>query len=93
MCLGVPGKVVSIAADPIGMTMGKVSFGGITKQVCLAYTPEAQVGDYVVVHVGFSISVIDEAQAQEVFAYLESMGELAELAVPQPADGPAEEVC
>jgi hydrogenase expression/formation protein HypC len=92
MCLGVPGKVVSIADDPIGMTMGRVSFGGITKQVCLAYTPDAAVGDYVVVHVGFAISVIDEAQAQEVFRYLEEMGELGELAVPQPAAAFAEEV-
>jgi len=86
MCLGVPGKVVSVEPDPLGMHMGKVSFGGITKEVCLAYTPEAEVGDYVVVHVGFSISVIDEEQAHEVFRYLKEMGELAELEVPQPGD-------
>ena len=61
MCLGVPGKVLSIADDPFGMPMGKVSFAGITKEVCMAYTPEAEVGDYVVVHVGFAISKIDEA--------------------------------
>jgi hydrogenase expression/formation protein HypC len=69
--------------------MGKVSFGGVTKRVCLAYTPEAEVGDYVVVHVGFAISRIDEAEARKVFETLRELGELAELEVPQPdpADG------
>lgn len=87
MCLGVPGKIVSIESDPLGMTMGKVSFAGITKKVCLAYTPEVEVGDYVVVHVGFSIARIDEEQAAEVFRYLEEMGELEELGIPQPGEG------
>jgi hydrogenase expression/formation protein HypC len=59
--------------------MGKVSFGGVVKQVSLAYTPEAQVGDYVYVHVGFALSTVDEAEAAHVFAYLDEMGELAEL--------------
>jgi hydrogenase expression/formation protein HypC len=54
--------------------MGKIEFGGILKDVCLAYTPEAQVGDYVLVHVGFAISRIDEAEAQEIFRYLEEIG-------------------
>lgn len=86
MCLGVPGKVISIAAAaPGALTMGKVSFAGIVKEVCLAYTPEVQVGDYVVVHVGFSISVIDEAEALKVFEYLAEMGELGELDIPQPS--------
>ena len=84
MCLGVPGKVVAIHEGATEMTMGKVSFGGITKEVCLAYTPEAMVGDYVVVHVGFAISTIDEAEAQKVFQLLDEMGELAELDIPQP---------
>ncbi len=88
MCLGVPGKLVSIQSDPLGMTMGRVSFAGIVKQVCLAYTPDVEVGDYVVVHVGFAIAKIDEAQAAEVFRYLEEMGELGELEVPQPAAEP-----
>lgn len=66
------------------MPMGKVNFAGITKEVCLAYVPEAQVGDYVVVHVGFAISTVDEAEANQVFAYLQEMGELAELTVSQP---------
>ncbi len=86
MCLGVPGKVLEIEQDPLGMTMGRVSFSGITKKVCLAYTPEARVGDYVVVHVGFAISTIDEKEAQEVFEFLQEMGELGELEVPQPPD-------
>ena len=76
MCLGVPGKVVEVTESPIGMTMGKVSFSGITKEVCLAYTPEAKVDDYVVVHVGFSIAIIDEEEARRTMAYLEEMDEL-----------------
>jgi hydrogenase expression/formation protein HypC len=86
MCLGVPGQVSEIDADPFGMTMGKVSFGGATKRVCLAYTPEAEVGDYVVVHVGFAISRIDEAEARRVFETLRELGELAELEIPQPTE-------
>ncbi len=79
MCLAVPGKIISIdGTDPV-FRSGKVSFGGIHKQVNLAYVPEAKVGDYVLVHVGFAISTIDEAEAEEVFGYLREMGELAEL--------------
>ena len=89
MCLGVPGKVVEVKEDAFGMTMGRVSFAGITKEVCLAYTPDARAGDYVVVHVGFAISKIDEAEAHKVFAYLEEIGELAELDIPQPGVEPA----
>ncbi|MCR4415598.1 MAG: HypC/HybG/HupF family hydrogenase formation chaperone [Thermoguttaceae bacterium] len=58
--------------------MAKVDFGGIVKEACLAYVPEAQVGDYVIVHVGFAISRVDEAEARQIFAYLEEIGELAE---------------
>ncbi len=86
MCLGVPGKVISIDERPDGMTMGRVSFSGVVKEVCLAYTPEVRLGDYVVVHVGFAISVVDEAEAQQVFAFLEEMEELDELAIPQPEE-------
>ena len=78
--------MTQIDDDPLGMTMGKVSFGGVTKRVCLAYTPEARLGDYVVVHVGFAISRIDEAEAHKVFETLRELGELAELDVPQPAE-------
>lgn len=88
MCLGVPGKIVEIEDDPLGMTMGKVSFGGVTKRVCLAYTPEAVVGEYVVVHVGFAITRIDEAEAKKVFETLRELGELAELEVAQPEAAP-----
>jgi hydrogenase expression/formation protein HypC len=85
MCLGVPGKIVEIQQNAVGMTMGKVSFGGIVKEVCLAYTPEVEVGDFVVVHVGFAISTIDEGEAAKVFEYLREMDDLDELEVPQPA--------
>lgn len=84
MCLGVPGKVMTIEPDPLGMTMGKVNFAGIVKDVCLAYLPDVQMGDYVVVHVGFAISQVDEAEANQVFEYLREMGELGELTIPQP---------
>ena len=84
MCLGVPGKVLSITDDALGMRMGKVSFAGITKEVCLAYVPEAEIGDYVIVHVGFAISVVDEEEAGKVFEYLREMDELGELDIPQP---------
>ena len=87
MCLGVPGEVIEITPNPLGMTMGKASFGGIIKEICLAYTPEVQVGDYVIVHVGFAISKVDEEEAQKTFAYLREMGELAELQVTQPEEG------
>lgn len=79
MCLAVPGKIMSIeGTDPI-LRSGKVNFGGIVKNINLAYVPEAQVGDYVLVHVGFAISTIEEKEAQEVFEYLRRIGELAEL--------------
>jgi hydrogenase expression/formation protein HypC len=79
MCLAVPGRVVEIIdGGDIAFRVGKVDFGGIRKDVNLAYTPEAEVGKYVLVHVGFAISVIDEAEAQRVFQYLEEMGGLKE---------------
>ena len=85
MCLGVPGKIVEIIEEsPLGMTMSKVSFGGIIKEICLAYVPEAGVGDYVIVHAGFALNVIDEEEAMEVFEMLKEMDELAELEASQP---------
>jgi hydrogenase expression/formation protein HypC len=77
MCLGVPGRVLEIEPNSLGMTMGRVSFGDIAKEVCLAYVPEAQVGDYVIVHAGFAISRLDEAEAMEVFDLLSQMEEVA----------------
>ena len=79
MCLGVPGQIVEIVdEDPI-TRRGRVDFGGVVREVNLAFTPEAQVGDYVIVHVGFAISRIDPEEAKRVFAYLEEIGELEEL--------------
>ncbi len=78
MCLGIPGKIISIEENPLGISMGKVSFGGIVKEVCLAYTPEAKVGDYVIVHVGFAISRLDEEEAQQTLEMLAELEELAE---------------
>jgi hydrogenase expression/formation protein HypC len=79
MCLAVPGRVVEISdAGDVAFRRGKVDFGGIRKEVNLAYTPEAEVGKYVLVHVGFAISVIDEAEAQRTFKYLEELGLLRE---------------
>jgi hydrogenase expression/formation protein HypC len=79
MCLGIPGKVLEITPSPLGMTMGKVSFGGVAKEVCLAYTPEVEVGDYVIVHAGFALNKLNEEEAEEVFALLREMGEVQEL--------------
>ena len=84
MCLGVPGQVLEIRPNELGMTMGTVGFGGIRKEVCLAYVPEAQVGDYVIVHVGFAIHTVDEDEAQAVFRTLREMDELDELELPRP---------
>jgi hydrogenase expression/formation protein HypC len=81
MCLAVPGKIVSIEGEDPVFRSGKVNFGGIVKQINFAYVPEAQVGDYVLVHVGFAISVVDEKEAEQVFEYLRQMGDLAELEV------------
>ncbi|MHC4176598.1 MAG: HypC/HybG/HupF family hydrogenase formation chaperone [Planctomycetota bacterium] len=72
MCLGIPGKLIEVYSQD-DLPMGKVEFGGILKEVCLAYTPEARVGEYVIVHVGFAISRIDESEAQEIFSCLEEM--------------------
>jgi len=79
MCLAVPGKITSITGDDPLTRMGKIDFGGILKEVSLAYLPEAVLGDYVIVHVGFAISRVDEAEAKQVFAYLREMEELVEL--------------
>ena len=80
MCLAVPGKIVTILEEEhLGLRRGKVDFGGIRKEICLAYTPEARVGDYVLVHVGFSLSVVDEEEDQRVFEALRQLDQLEEL--------------
>ncbi len=77
MCLGIPGRIISIEDNPLGVPMGKVSFGGIVKESCLAFTPEAQVGDYVIVHVGFAISRLDEEEAHETLMALAELERIA----------------
>jgi hydrogenase expression/formation protein HypC len=79
MCLAIPGKVESISSEDPLLRTGKVNFGGIMKDVNLAYVPEAGIGDYVIVHVGFALSKVDEAEANQVFEYLRQMEELDEL--------------
>ncbi len=78
MCLAIPGKIQSIEGSDFERS-GKVSFGGILKDVNLAYVPEAKVDDYVIVHVGFALSILDEEEANKVFEYLKEMDELGEL--------------
>jgi hydrogenase expression/formation protein HypC len=73
MCLGIPGRVVEIR-DEGGLAMGKVDFGGVRKDTCLAYLPETAVGDYVIVHVGFAISLVDEEEALRTLEILGEMG-------------------
>ncbi len=75
MCLGIPGKVIE-TFERDELPMAKVEFGGIQKDICLAYTPDAEPGQYVLVHVGFAINQIDETEAQEVFRYIEEIERL-----------------
>lgn len=77
MCLGIPGKIVE-TFERDELPMAKVEFGGILKDICLAYTPDAEPGQYVLVHVGFAINQIDETEAQEVFRYIEQIAEAGE---------------
>ena len=89
MCLAVPGKIVTVMVEEhLGLRSGKVDFGGIRKEVCLDYTPEARVGDYVMVHVGFALSVVDEKQAQEVFNALRELDLLEEIQFAAPEEKP-----
>jgi hydrogenase expression/formation protein HypC len=79
MCLAIPGKITSISGDDPLVRIGKIDFGGILKEASLAYVPEAKIGGYVIVHVGFALSTVDEEEAQKVFGYLREMQELSEL--------------
>ena len=79
MCLAIPGKIESIAGDDSLSRTGRINFGGIIKEACLACVPEAQVGNYVIVHAGLALSRVDEEEAKKVFQYLEQMQELGEL--------------
>jgi len=77
MCLGIPGKIIEMY-EANGLQMGKVDFGGVTKEVCLAYVPEAKIGNYTVIHVGFALNVLDEAEALETLQLLHDIGAMDE---------------
>lgn len=83
MCLGIPGKVVETYREH-DVLMGKIDFGGVAKRACLEHVPEVQPGEYVLVHVGFALSRIDETEARRVFEFLDGMNQLDELQVPAP---------
>jgi hydrogenase expression/formation protein HypC len=82
MCLAIPGKVLEIETNAEGVRMGRANFGGIVKQVCLEYTPDVTKGDYVLVHVGFALSKVDEEEAARTYQLLEEMKQLGELDAP-----------
>lgn len=82
MCLGVPGKVIETYHEH-GVLMGKIDFGGVRKSACLEHILNVEIGEYVLVHVGFALSKLDEAEAARVFALLEELGQLEELDTPQ----------
>lgn len=86
MCLGVPGRIVEVFAED-GVRMGRVDFGGITRTACLEYAPEADVGSWVVIHVGFAISVVDEEEARRSYELLAAMGNLEDIDLPQTPEG------
>jgi hydrogenase expression/formation protein HypC len=83
MCLGIPGKVVETYREH-DVLMGKVDFGGVRKRVCLEHVPTVALGEYVLVHVGFALSILDETEARRVFEFLDQMKQLDELKVPSP---------
>ena len=83
MCLGIPGRIVRVFREH-DVLMGKVDFGGVLKQVCLEHVPAARIGQYVLVHVGFALSLIDEGEAHRVFEFLEGMNQLDELNAQSP---------
>jgi hydrogenase expression/formation protein HypC len=83
MCLAIPGKIVSITGEDLLHRMGRIDFGGILKSASLAYVPDAVIGDYVIVHVGFALSRVDEDEAKKVFEYIREMESLEELQEPE----------
>ena len=83
MCLGIPGKVVAIYPEH-GILMGKVDFGGVFKRICLEHTRDVELGQFVIVHVGFALHIIDEEEADQVFRFLKEMNQLDELQAEQP---------
>lgn len=85
MCLAIPGKILE-TYDRRGIRMAKVQFGGVSRESCVEYVPTAKAGDYVLVHVGFALSVVDEEEAQRTYKLLEEMDQLGELDVPKPSE-------
>lgn len=88
MCLAIPGKVIEIEESSQGVRMGRANFGGVVKQVCLEYTPQVQCGDYVLVHVGFALDQLNEAEAERTYALLREMNQLSELDEPEGVPDP-----
>jgi hydrogenase expression/formation protein HypC len=84
MCLGVPGKIIQIY-EKSGLRMAAVDFGGIAREACLGYVPEARVGDYCIIHVGFALSVLSEKEAQETLDLLRQIGAVRQDPAPQAA--------
>ena len=83
MCLGIPGKITEIY-ETSGLKMGTVDFGGVTREACLAYVPEAKIGDYTIIHVGFALNVISEEEAQETLDLLRQIAEIPSELDPTP---------
>ncbi len=83
MCLAIPGKVVALH-ERSGVRMGKIDYGGITREACLEYVSDAGIGDYVMVHVGFAISKVNEEEAARTYRYLAEMNQLQEIETPEP---------
>jgi hydrogenase expression/formation protein HypC len=84
MCLGIPGKIIEIY-EANGLTMGKIDFGGVTREACLAYVPEAQIGDFTLIHVGFALSIISEQEAQETLALIQQIADINDELEADPA--------
>jgi hydrogenase expression/formation protein HypC len=84
MCLGVPGKVVDVAEEA-GVLMGRVDFGGVARKVCLAHVPDVQVGEYVLVHVGFALSRLDETEAKRLYELFSELGQLEDAMSGEPS--------
>jgi hydrogenase expression/formation protein HypC len=85
MCLAVPGKIIEIY-DTQGVKMGKIDFGGVVREACLEYVPEAQIGEYAVVHVGFALNIVSESEAQETLKLLKEIEDLNAELGPDPDD-------
>jgi hydrogenase expression/formation protein HypC len=85
MCLGVPGKIIE-TYESNGLKMGKIDFGGVTREACLEYVPEAQIGEYTVIHVGFAISLLSEEEAQETLQLLREIANVEEELGIEPAE-------